>query len=65
MSACYRLLRHSSNCYFSLLREARQQLVKDHKDKVEANGIDQQCHALNNSSAGISYKPNPTRVVKE
>ena len=50
---------------FSLLREARQQLCSDQKDKAEAQGIDQSCHGMNNSSSMISYKPNPTRVLKE
>uniref|UniRef100_H2ZLS4 Tektin n=1 Tax=Ciona savignyi TaxID=51511 RepID=H2ZLS4_CIOSA len=48
-----------------LLREARQQLANDQKDKFEAQSIDQSCYQLNNSSGGISYKPNPTRVLKE
>jgi len=48
-----------------LLREARQQLQNDQKDKTEAQSIDQTCHGLNNNSSGISYKPNPTRVLKE
>ena len=49
----------------SLLREARQQLAADQRDKSEAQGIDRECFSLNNSSSGISFKPNPTRVLKE
>nr|XP_039257130.1 tektin-2-like [Styela clava] len=48
-----------------LLQEARQQLQSDLKDKTEAQSIDRTCYAVNNESAGISYKPNPTRVPKE
>ena len=47
---------------YSLLREARQQLSNDHRDKSEAREIDSNCLQLTNKSAAISYKPNPTRV---
>jgi len=51
-----------SNEQASLLREARQQLSNDHRDKSEAREIDSNCLQLTNKSAAISYKPNPTRV---
>jgi len=51
-----------SNEQASLLREARQQLMRDEDNKLEADEIDSKCFQMNNSSSRISYKPNPTRV---
>ncbi|NXJ68136.1 TEKT2 protein, partial [Rostratula benghalensis] len=45
-----------------LLKEARQQLSSDHRDKVEALDIDCNCLSLSVNSPNISFKVNPTRV---
>ncbi|NXN34508.1 TEKT2 protein, partial [Nycticryphes semicollaris] len=45
-----------------LLKEARQQLSSDHRDKVEALDIDRSCLSLSVNSPNISFKVNPTRV---
>ncbi|NXQ92406.1 TEKT2 protein, partial [Nyctibius grandis] len=45
-----------------LLKEARQQLNRDHQHKVEALEIDRMCLSLNVNSPNISFKVNPTRV---
>jgi len=47
------------------MREARHQVVHDLEDKSEAINIDESCYSMMNTSSKISYKPNPTRVLKE
>jgi len=51
-----------ANEQVSLLREARLQLSNDKRDKTDAKAIDDHCLQLTNASAGLSYKPNSTRV---
>ncbi|OWK04916.1 TEKT2 [Cervus elaphus hippelaphus] len=45
-----------------LLQEARQQLISDHRGKMETLDIDRGCLSLNLTSPNISLKINPTRV---
>lgn len=47
-----------------VLQEARQQILADLQDKNIALDIDVDQYNLTDSSAGISYKPNATRVPK-
>ena len=47
-----------------LLREARQQLAADLRDKTEAKGIDTYCKELTINSPDICLQPNPTRTPK-
>lgn len=47
-----------------LLREARQQLAADLRDKTEAKGIDTYCKELSINSPDICLQPNPTRTPK-
>jgi len=47
-----------------LLQEARQQILADLQDKNIALGIDVDQYNLTEESSGISFKPDPTRVVK-
>lgn len=51
-----------ANEQVSLLREARQQLTNDNRDKNDARAIDDNCYRMTNKTGGISYKPNSTRV---
>lgn len=52
----------SSLALHSLLKEARQLVVSDHKHKVEALELDRQCMSFNPTSGNISFKVNPTRI---
>ncbi|NWI61444.1 TEKT2 protein, partial [Calyptomena viridis] len=45
-----------------ILKEVRQQLNLDHRHKVEALELDQQCLSFNVTSGNISFKVNPTRI---
>ncbi|XP_071836236.1 tektin-B1-like [Apostichopus japonicus] len=47
-----------------LLREARQQLAADLRDKTEAKGIDSYCKELSIDSPDICRQPNSTRTPK-
>jgi len=47
-----------------LLKEARQQLRADLRDKTEAKKIDTYCHDLTINSPDICYQPNSTRTPK-
>ncbi|CAH8544859.1 unnamed protein product [Schistosoma turkestanicum] len=47
-----------------LLKEARQQVLRDLQDKNTAMDIDVEQYKLGPTSPGVSYKPNPTRIPK-
>jgi len=47
-----------------VLQEARQQVLADLQDKNVALGIDVDQYNLTDESSEISFKPDPTRVMK-
>ena len=48
-----------------LLRSAKYYLDKDRKDKFQANGIDNTCASLENTSGGLRFAKDAVKVEKK